>query len=57
MRGLIGWGLALIIIGLVLGLTGAFGVGGALQWIGWLLLIVGIVLAIVHAIQRPTTRV
>jgi hypothetical protein len=54
--GLIGLGIALIIIGLILGLTGAFGIGGLLQWVGWLLLLVGIVLAIVHVIGRAGAR-
>lgn len=54
--GLIGLGLALIIIGLIIGLTGAFGIGGLLQWVGWLLLLVGIVLAIVHAVGRAGAR-
>jgi hypothetical protein len=50
--GLIGLGIALILIGLILGLTGAFGLGGVLVWIGWLMLIVGVILAIVYAVGR-----
>lgn len=56
--GLIWWGVALIIIGVILGATGAFGMGGVLTWIGWLLLIVGVILAIVHLASRrePVAR-
>jgi hypothetical protein len=54
--GLIGLGIALIVVGLILGLTGAFGIGGLLQWVGWLLLVVGIVLAIIYAIGNAGTR-
>lgn len=58
MNALIGWGIGLIVVGLLLGLlgvTGAFAIG-ALQWLGWLLLIVGIVLAIVHYAGRGRAR-
>ncbi len=52
--GMIWWGVALIVVGVILGATGAFGLGGVLTWLGWLLLIVGVVLAIVHlATHRP----
>ena len=54
--GLIWWGVVLIAIGLLLGLTGAFGMGGALQYLGWILLIVGVVLAIIHAFSGRRTR-
>lgn len=54
--GLIWWGVALILIGLLLGLTGGFGVGGALVSIGWLLVVVGVVLAIVFAITGAARR-
>ncbi len=47
MGGLIWWGLALIVIGLLLGLFGIGG-GGVLTYIGWILLAVGVVLAIIH---------
>lgn len=50
--GLIAWGLGLIIIGLILGMTGFFGVAGVVQTIGWILLAVGVVLAIVYAVGR-----
>jgi hypothetical protein len=56
MNGLIGWGIALVIIGLVLGLLGVAGfLAGTLQWLGWLVLLVGIVLAIVHFAGRGRT--
>lgn len=57
--GLIWWGIALIVIGVILGATGAFGLGGVFTWLGWLLLVVGVILAIVHlasgAARRPAT--
>lgn len=45
--GLIWWGLALIIVGLILGAIG-FGASGMISYIGWILLAVGVVLAIIH---------
>lgn len=49
---LIGLGIALILIGLLLGLSGFFGLASIFQTIGWILLVVGIVLAIIHALGR-----
>lgn len=57
--GLIAWGIGLIIIGLILGLTGVFGVASIVQTLGWILLAVGVILAIVYAVGRAgagTTR-
>ena len=54
--GMIGWGIALIVIGLILGVTGFFGIGGMLQYVGWILLAIGVILAIVYAIGGATRR-
>lgn len=48
--GLIRLGLALIIIGLLLSLTGFFEIAAALQYIGWILLGVGIILTLIYYI-------
>lgn len=57
MNGLLGWGVALIAIGIVLGLLAVTGVliVAALPWIAGVLLIVGIVMAIASA-GRPGGR-
>lgn len=54
--GLIMWGIALIVLGLLLSITGFFGVAGIVQTIGWILLAVGVVLAIVYAISHAGAR-
>lgn len=54
--GLIFWGIALIVLGLLLSITGFFGVAGIVQTLGWILLAVGVVLAIVYAISRAGAR-
>jgi len=54
--GLIFWGLLLIVAGLLLGATGWLGLAGIFQTIGWILLAVGIVLAIVYAVGRAGSR-
>ncbi len=46
--GLIRIGIALILIGILLSLTGLFDFGGTLRYIGWIALVVGVVLAILH---------
>lgn len=55
--GLIRLGIALILIGIVLSLTGLFEFGGTLRYVGWIALVIGVVLAIVHyaAGGRSTT--
>lgn len=54
--GMIFWGILLIVVGLILGATGFFGVAGIVQTIGWILLAVGVILAIVYAIGRAGAR-
>jgi hypothetical protein len=54
--GLIWLGIVLIVLGVLLSFTGLFPVGGALANIGWLLLLVGIVLAVLHFVVGPRTR-
>lgn len=46
--GLIRLGIVLIIVGLLLSVTGLFGFGGTLQYVGWVVLAIGAVLAILH---------
>ncbi len=46
--GLIRIGIALILIGILLSLTGLFEFGGALRYVGWIALVIGVVLAVVH---------
>lgn len=54
--GLLGTGIALVVIGLLLALFGFFGVGGVVQTIGWVVLGLGVVLAIIHALSGATRR-
>ena len=53
---MIGLGIVLILIGLLLAATGFFGVAGIVQTIGWIILAVGVVLAIVHAFSGSQAR-
>jgi hypothetical protein len=53
---MIGLGIALILIGLLLGLTGFFGLGGIFTTIGWIILVVGLVLAVIDAVGRGRRR-
>lgn len=55
MRQLLGWGVALIVIGLVLGLLAVTGIVTAmvLPWIAGILLVVGIIMAIASAARPP----
>lgn len=46
--GLIRFGIFLILVGVVLSVTGLFDFGGALQYVGWIALVVGVILAILH---------
>lgn len=54
--GMIGLGIALILVGLLLSLTGFFGLASIFQTIGWILLAVGVVLAIVYALGGARHR-
>lgn len=53
--GFIWWGIVLIVVGLLLSVSGFFA-GSVLVNIGWLLLIVGIVLALISALSGGRTR-
>lgn len=46
--GLIRLGIVLIIVGVLLSITGLFDFGGTLQYLGWIVLGIGVVLAILH---------
>ncbi len=48
--GMIRLGIALIVIGLLLSLTGFFELAAVLQYIGWILLGVGIILTLLYYI-------
>ncbi|MCA1812661.1 MAG: hypothetical protein LC624_01770 [Halobacteriales archaeon] len=54
--GFIWLGIVLIVLGVLLGFTGLFPLGGALANIGWLLIIVGVILAVLHFIAGPRAR-
>jgi hypothetical protein len=58
MSQLLGWGVALIVIGLALGLLAITGVVVAafLPWVAGVLLIVGIIMAIASAARPPERR-
>ncbi len=46
--GLIRLGIVLIIVGVLLSVTGLFGSGGPIQYLGWVVLAIGVILAILH---------
>ncbi len=46
--GFIRLGIVLIIIGVLLSVTGFFDFGGTLQYLGWVVLAIGVILAILH---------
>lgn len=52
----LGLGIALLVIGAILSFLPIFGVaiGGPLMWLGWILVLVGIVLAIWHFVTGRT---
>lgn len=49
--GLIGLGIVLIIVGVLLSVTGFFGLAGPLQYLGWVVLVIGVILAIIHYVS------
>jgi hypothetical protein len=57
---LLALGIILILVGIVLGFTNAFGfaaIGGSLVWLGWVCIGIGVLLAIVHLFTRRRTTV
>jgi len=57
---LLGLGILLVIVGIVLSFTNAFGfagLGGSLVWLGWVCIGLGILLAIVHLFTRRRSGV
>ena len=46
-------GITLIVIGLLLSFTGIVPLGGALTYVGWIVLAIGVVLAILHFVMGP----
>lgn len=54
--GLLTLGVILVLVGLIMAFTNVFGfagLGGSLMWVGWVLIAVGVILAIVHLVARP----
>ena len=57
---LLALGIVLILVGIVLSFTNAFGfaaLGGSLVWLGWVCIGLGILLAIVHLFSRRRSGV
>lgn len=57
---LLALGIVLILVGIILGFTNAFGfaaLGGSLVWLGWVCVGIGVLLAIVHLFTRRRTGV
>jgi hypothetical protein len=51
----LGLGIALLIIGLIIGILPFFGVlAGPIMWLGWVLVVVGIILGIIHFVTGRT---
>lgn len=54
--GLLAFGIVLIVIGFLVGATNLLGLAelaGPLVWLGWIVLAIGIVLAILHFVMAP----
>lgn len=54
--GLLVLGIVLILAGILVSFTNAFGlagVGGSLVWLGWVAIAIGVILAIVHFVMAP----
>lgn len=54
--GFLALGILLIVVGVVLAFTNAFGfagLGGTLVWLGWISLGIGVLLAILHFVMGP----
>jgi hypothetical protein len=54
--GLLALGIVLILVGILFSFTnllGLAGIGDNLQWLGWVVLAIGVVLAIVHFVMAP----
>ena len=43
------WALVFLVIGLIAGALGMFGIAAAAGQIGWILLLIGVVLLVIHA--------
>lgn len=58
--GFLAFGILLIVVGVLLSFTnllGLAGLGGSLQWIGWICLGIGVILAILHFVMGPRRTV
>ncbi len=57
--GLLALGIVLILLGIIFSFTnllGLAGIGDNLQWLGWVVLAIGVVLAIVHFVTAGRRR-
>lgn len=54
MAGLIGWGIGLIVLGVLVSLFLPGEPGGGLVYVGWILVGLGVVLAILHFVMGGT---
>jgi protein-S-isoprenylcysteine O-methyltransferase Ste14 len=57
--GLLALGIVLILLGIVFSFTnllGLAGIGDNLQWLGWVVLAIGVILAIVHFVTAGRRR-
>lgn len=58
--GMLGVGILLIVLGVLVAATNAFGlaeIGATFVWLGWICLAIGVVLAILHFAMGPRTTV
>lgn len=57
--GLLALGIVLILLGIIFSFTnllGLAGLGGSLQWLGWVVLAIGVILAVVHFLTAGRRR-
>lgn len=58
--GLLALGIVLILLGIIFSFTnllGLAGLGDNIQWLGWVVLAIGVILAIVHFVMAPRREV
>ena len=56
---LLTFGILLVVLGLILAFTNAFGIGaigGTLMWLGWICVGIGVILAVVHFVTAGRRR-
>jgi len=50
------WALVFLVIGLIAGAMGMFGIAAAASQIGWILLLIGVVLLVIHVASGRSPR-